>query len=62
MFYVYNIETVPVSGRRRFNFVGSRLEVRMARKMYKETMGVYAGKVLPGHHPVAKYVRGVMER
>lgn len=29
-FYVYNLETVPVSGRRRFNFFSAEMEALMA--------------------------------
>jgi len=31
-FYVYNLETVPVSGRRRFNFLSTEMEAQMAQQ------------------------------
>lgn len=32
-FYFYNLETVPVSGRKRFNFVSPAMEREMAKQM-----------------------------
>ncbi|KAF2836669.1 hypothetical protein M501DRAFT_1059624 [Patellaria atrata CBS 101060] len=61
-FYVYNLETVPVSGRRRFNIVTRELELDMGRQMFEGVMRDMGGRVLPEWDPRTRRVKGVLER
>jgi len=61
-FYFNNIETVPVSGRRRFNVFSPAFEVQMAKAMYESTMKEFRNHILPANHPYTRMVRRVMER
>ncbi|KAF1808574.1 hypothetical protein P152DRAFT_443650 [Eremomyces bilateralis CBS 781.70] len=62
VFYVSNLETVPVTGRRRFNLVGPELEARFAEQMYEEVMGEFRGHILSEWDPRARMVQRVMDR
>lgn len=46
-FCVYNLEVVPVSGRRRFNVVSPELEEGIAQEQYQVIMREYRNKILP---------------
>ena len=46
-FYVYNLEKVPVSGRRRFNVISVEEEAELSKQMYAEVMQQFRGKILP---------------
>jgi len=46
-FYVYNLEVVPVSGRRRFNVVSYETEEAMSRQMYQQVLQEFGGRILP---------------
>ncbi|KAG0130762.1 hypothetical protein HOY82DRAFT_608913 [Tuber indicum] len=62
-FYVYNIETVPVSRRRRFNFFSAEMEAQVAQQagdLYAEVKESYRGQILPSYHPTTNYVKRVM--
>lgn len=61
-FYVYNLETVPITGRRRFNIISPATEAQLAGQMFQATMDEFRGRVLPRDHPAVKRVRRVMER
>ncbi|CCX16186.1 peptidase family M48-domain-containing protein [Pyronema domesticum] len=61
-FYVYNLETVPVSGRRRFNVVSIESEMQLSQQMYEETVRQFHGRILPPNHPTTRRVRRVLER
>ena len=60
--YVYNIEEVPVSGRRRFNIISPALEVRLGKSIYQSTMEEFGPRILPKNHPTSMMVWGVMQR
>ena len=62
VFYISNIETVPVSGRRRFNVFSPAFEARTAQQLYQRTMDEFRGRILPDNHPYTQTVRRVMER
>ncbi|PWW71859.1 hypothetical protein C7212DRAFT_287477 [Tuber magnatum] len=61
-FYVYNLETVPVSGRLRFNFFNTEMEAQMAQQAYAEVKESYRGQILSSYHPTTRYVKRVMDR
>ena len=62
MVYVYNLEEVPISGRRRFNIVSKENEVAFAGGGYEEVLQEFSGKILPPDHPYTRLVAKVVER
>lgn len=62
VFVVYNIETVPVSGRKRFNWISPEYEREMGQRLYQHTMRQYRKKILPASHPQTQNVRRVLDR
>lgn len=60
--YYYNRETVPISGRRRFNCISTAWEERMAESQYQGVMQEYGRHVLPPSHPDSEIVNKVLRR
>lgn len=60
--YVYNLEEVPVSGRRRFNIISPETEVSMASSMYQQVLQEYQGRILPPHSKEYRQVQRVLNR
>ncbi|KJY01828.1 hypothetical protein TI39_contig278g00061 [Zymoseptoria brevis] len=48
-FYIYNLEPVAVTGRRRFNVVSPGREAEMGLQMYNQTLQEFSSKLLPAH-------------
>jgi hypothetical protein len=61
-FYTLNLETVPVSGRRRFNMISAEQEAAISKQQYGLIMQQYRGQILPDHDKRTRAVRRVMER
>ena len=61
-FYVFNLEKVPVTGRRRFNCFSPAREEAMAESTYEMIMEDYGQYVLPPSHPHSKMVTRVLGR
>ena len=61
-FYYYNLEEVPVSGRRRFNYVSPAWEERLANSEYQMIMRQYGRQILPPDHPYSRLVNKVLKR
>ncbi|KKK23917.1 hypothetical protein P175DRAFT_0427264 [Aspergillus ochraceoroseus IBT 24754] len=61
-FYVYNTETVEMTGRRRFNCVSPRQELKMGEQSYHEVLEQARGQILPEHHPLTMMVNRVLHR
>ena len=61
-FVAYNMETVPISGRRRFNCVSEDYERWMSHATYRMVMSEYGRKILPPDHPDSRMVQRVMDR
>jgi hypothetical protein len=61
-FYTYNLETVPVSGRRRFNFIGPEMEESISKGQYAQIVQEYRGRILPESAPQARKVRQILDR
>ncbi|THY34900.1 hypothetical protein D6D01_01771 [Aureobasidium pullulans] len=61
-FYVYNLEVVPVSGRRRFNIISAASEQQSGEELYQQVMSEYQGRILPPSHPQHKLVQRVLNR
>lgn len=60
--YLYNLETVPVSGRRRFNVVSEENERSMGQELYKQVMSEFGDKILPDNDPRSRLVQKVLTR
>lgn len=61
-FYVANLETVPVTERRRFNVVSEAQEAGMGDQMYQQVLQEYGQKILPDHDVRAQKVQRVLQR
>ena len=62
-FYVYNLEQVPISGRRRFNVLSPENEKKILGDAgYEDLLRQYQGKILPENHPYTQLVAKVVER
>jgi metalloendopeptidase OMA1, mitochondrial len=62
VFYVSNLEQVPITGRRRFNVIGPDMEKQLALQGYEEILRQYRGKILPPNHPYTEMAARVVER
>ncbi|RHZ65170.1 chaperonin-containing T-complex subunit CCT8 [Aspergillus thermomutatus] len=60
--YANNVETVEMTGRRRFNCVSSHQELRMGQESYQEVLRSTRGKILPENHPLTVMVNRVLRR
>ncbi|KAL9076614.1 MAG: hypothetical protein Q9161_000946 [Pseudevernia consocians] len=60
--YFYNLEQVPISGRRRFNCISPAMEEAMAESQYEKVLQAYGREVLPPNHPHSRMVIKVLER
>lgn len=61
-FYIYNTEEVEMTGRRRFNIISHRQELKMGDEAYRETLGSVRRHLLPTDHPVVQLVEDVLNR
>ncbi|KAI4748712.1 hypothetical protein E4T50_00973 [Aureobasidium sp. EXF-12298] len=61
-FYAYNLEVVPVSGRRRFNIVSASTEQQSGQELYQQVVEQYKGNILPPSHPQHRLVQRVLDR
>ncbi|KAJ9609045.1 metalloendopeptidase [Cladophialophora chaetospira] len=64
VFYVYNLEEVPVTHRRRFNVLSpsSENEFFGGPEQYNAVLNEFRGKVLPTDHPLTVQVARVVEK
>ena len=63
VFYLYNLEQVPISGRRRFNCISAETEKKLfGDSGYGELLQQFQGKILPAYHPYTQLVAHVCER
>ncbi|KAF2106909.1 peptidase family M48-domain-containing protein [Lophiotrema nucula] len=60
--YVYNLEEVPVSGRRRFNIISPDVESYIAKSSMEQIQQEYRGRFLPPYDPRVEQVKKVLER
>ena len=61
-FYIYNLETVPVSGRRRFNIIGAKTEEELGKQQYEQILSQFRGQLVSDWDPRVRMVRRVMDR
>jgi metalloendopeptidase OMA1, mitochondrial len=64
VFYIYNLEEVPVTRRRRFNLISPSTEVELfgGEQPYNTILRSYHGRILPGDHPLTIQVAQVVEK
>ncbi|KEF59892.1 uncharacterized protein A1O9_04740 [Exophiala aquamarina CBS 119918] len=62
IFYVANLEEVPITHRRRFNIISPATEKSLGAEGYSQILQQYQGKILPADHPVTRMVAKVVER
>lgn len=60
--YVYNLEEVPVSGRRRFNIITPGVEESLGKALVDQVKEQYQGQFLSDHDPRVRQVKKVLER
>ena len=59
---VVNMETVPVSGRRRFNWVSPEKEEQLGLQQFQQVLRQFRGRILPAWHPNTRMVQRVLDR
>ena len=62
VFYVSNLEQVPMTGRRRFNIISPEFEKQISDQQYEDTLRQFRGKILPANHPYTEMASRVVER
>ena len=62
LYYVANLETVPVSGRTRFNAISSDTEKWMGQSQFEELLQQYQGRILPETSKEHRMATRVLER
>jgi len=60
--YAYNLEEVPVSGRRRFNVVNQAWEHQLGEQQYQQVLQQFQGKILSDNDSRSRQVQRVLER
>jgi Zn-dependent protease with chaperone function len=60
--YLYNLEEVPVSGRRRFNIISPGMEEALGRSSVEQVRQEYKGRILPDSDARVRRVKQVLER
>lgn len=60
--YIYNLEPVPVSGRRRFNIISAAYEAQMGQEMYNQTLQEFGNKIMPSSSKEHRMVQRVLNR
>jgi len=60
--YVYNLEEVPVSGRRRFNIIPPSLEAKLSEMTVCQIKEEYQGRILPENDYRVRQVQRVLDR
>ncbi|KAI8052053.1 peptidase family M48-domain-containing protein [Syncephalis plumigaleata] len=61
-YYVTHLETVPMTGRRRFMSMSPENEEKLAKISYNGVMQEFGRNILPPSHPITVFVRRVAER
>ena len=62
IFYLSNLEKVPVTGRRRFNFISPQLEAALSQSGFEQVVQAYGDRILPANHPYSRLVNRVVAR
>lgn len=62
VFYVINLERVPITGRLRFNCIPESWEVTMGEQVTQQILHQYKSQILPASHPSTRMAQRVLER
>ena len=62
IFYVSNLETVPISGRRRFNCFSEEMVAEEGKEAYRQMLQRYGAAILPDYDKRTLQVQRVMSR
>ncbi|CCH58710.1 hypothetical protein TBLA_0A09220 [Henningerozyma blattae CBS 6284] len=62
IFYILNQEKAPVTGRRRFIWISSWLEMKISNYTYKSMLNETRGTMLPQNHPTTKKVEKIFHK
>lgn len=62
VWYIYNLETVPVSGRRRFNCLSQNMEKWLGQMTLEQLVNEYQGRILPETSKEHRMALRVMDR
>ena len=62
VFYYVNLETVPITGRKRFNVFGPDFENSISEQQFQQVLRQYGRNVLPPNHPYSQLARRVVAR
>ncbi|KAI9105376.1 peptidase family M48-domain-containing protein [Phlyctochytrium arcticum] len=60
--YNSHLESVPITGRKRFVDVSPKQERAMAEMAFGQVIAQYRGQILPSWHPYSKFVREIADR
>ncbi|KAK5174796.1 metalloendopeptidase [Saxophila tyrrhenica] len=61
-YYIYNLQEVPVSGRKRFNVVSPEFEKKQGQGMYQQVLQEYGKKLMPAYTKEHRQVQRVLDR
>lgn len=61
-FYFHNVETVEMTGRRRFNMISAENELALGRQAYRSALRSNYDQILPPDHPLTVMVDRVLRR
>ncbi|PGH29316.1 hypothetical protein GX50_07925 [[Emmonsia] crescens] len=61
-FYVWNLDVVPMTGRRRFNCISNEMEMQLGKHTYDMTVQEYRGRFLPESHHLVRYVDDIFRK
>lgn len=61
-YYIYNLERVPVSGRRRFNIISPQFEEQAGQAQYQQTLSQFGKRILPHYTREHQMVQRVLDR
>ncbi|ORY00572.1 hypothetical protein K493DRAFT_312781 [Basidiobolus meristosporus CBS 931.73] len=61
-YYVTHLETVPISGRRRFMDISPSQEEKLSKMSYQEIIQEYGHQILPPNHRYSRWVSDVAQR
>lgn len=62
IFYVANLERVPISGRLQFNCIPTKWEQHIGGILHQKMLKQYNGRMVPPDHPDSQMVERVMEK
>ena len=62
IFYVLNLERIPISDRLRFNCIPREWEERLSREIHQQLLRQYGRQILPSGHPSSRMVQTVLDR